>query len=243
MLIERYFETLQAKLAEVAADTEPIKKAARICADCLERKGVIHIFDSGHMVNTELIGRAGGLAARSPDTFSLQVNTPAFSRATAPVKDDPYNMAYIEHIFDNGQLGPGDVIFVGSVSGKTPNVVELALQAKAHGLYVIVLTSVEYSSQLEPMHPSGKRLFEIGDLVLDNHAPYGDAMMKVDGLEYSICPASGIDAAVILWAVSAGIVEELLARGITPSVFPSVNRPDGKELVDAVYKGVKEKGY
>ena len=63
MLIEQYFNALQAKIAEIAAQPEPIQQAAKICADALEKGGVIHIFDSGHMVSSELIHRAGGLAA------------------------------------------------------------------------------------------------------------------------------------------------------------------------------------
>ena len=135
------------------------------------------------------------------------------------------------------------MLFVGSVSGKTANVVELALQARAHGLTVIALTALAYSSKLASEHPSGKRLYEVADLVLDNHAPYGDALLEVEGLDYPICPASGIGAAVTLWAVVAGIVEEMLRRGLKPTVFPSVNRPDGKTLVSQVEAEARRKGY
>ena len=55
--------------------------------------------------------------------------------------------------------------------------------------------------------------------------------------------ASGIGAATVLWAVVAGIVEEMLARGLKPTVFPSVNRPDGKESVSQVEADAMRKGY
>ncbi len=242
MLIERYFESLQARLAEIAADPEPIRQAARLCADALAKGGAIHIFDSGHMVSSELIFRAGGLAALSALTFGLNVNHTVRTREAQPPAPT-LSYAYIEHVFETGQLRAGDVLFVGSVSGKTANVVELAIQARAHGLTVIVLTALAYSSRLRSEHPSGKHLYEVGDLVLDNHAPYGDAMLSVEGLEYPICPASGIGAATVLWAVCAGIVEEMLARGLTPSVLPSVNRPDGWTLVRQVEAEALRKGY
>ena len=79
--------------------------------------------------------------------------------------------AYIAHVFENGQLRPGDVLFVGSVSGKTANVVELALQARANGLFVIALTALDYSAKLISEHPSGKRLYEAADLVLTTARP------------------------------------------------------------------------
>ena len=244
MLIERYFEALQAKISEIAAHPEPIQQAAKICADALENGGVVHIFDSGHMVSSELIHRAGGLAALSGLSFKLEVDNLVRTRAATPPNfgtTAPYK--YIEHVFESDQLRAGDVLFIGSVSGKTPNVIELALQAKEHGLTVIGLTSIAYSSRLDPMHPSGKRLYEVADLVLDNRAPYGDAMLDVEGLEYAICPASGMGAATIMWAIMAGLVEEMLARGLKPSVFPSVNRPDGWDLLKQIYDEALQKGY
>ncbi len=242
MLIEKYFEALQAKIAEIAAAPQPYEQAAEACASCLANGGVIHIFDSGHMVSSELVNRAGGLVALSALSFNLNVLNPVKSRASqADQKELTY--AYIEHIFKTNQLRKGDVLFVGSVSGKTANVIELALQARANGLFVIARTSLAYSSKLESEHPSGKRLFEVADLLLDNHAPYGDAMLEVPGLDYPVCPASGLSAATIMWAVLAGILEKMLERGLKPTVFPSVNRPDGKGLVGQVEAEALRKGY
>ncbi len=242
MLIEQYFTALQAKIADMAARPEPIRQAARLCADALARGGVIHVFDSGHLVSRELIFRAGGLAALSGLEIGLAIGNVVRTRHALP--DDPVlAYGYIQHIFASNQLRKGDVLFVGSVSGKTANVVELALQARAHGLVVITLSALDYSAKLASDHPSGKHLYEVGDLSLDNGAPYGDGMLAVDGLPYPLCPASGIGAAAVMWGVVAGIVEELLARGLTPTVLPSVNLPDGKALVDAAVAEALRKGY
>ncbi len=242
MLIERYFEALEGRLAAVRAQTGPIQQVARVCANALASGGALHIFDSGHMVSSELVHRAGGLAAFSALSFGLNVQNYVRTRADAPPAGS-LSYAYIEHVFETNQLRPGDVLFVGSVSGKTANVVELAIQARAHGLTVIALTALAYSSKLASEHPSGQRLYEAADYVLDNQAPFGDAMLEVEGLDYPICPASGLGAAMVLWAVSAGIVEEMLARGLQPTVFPSVNRPDGRALVSQVEAEALRKGF
>lgn len=242
MLIEQYFEAIQAQIAQIAAKPEPIQQVAQVCAAALAQGGVVHIFDSGHMVSSELINRAGGLVALSQLSFNLNVTNPVKSRAAAP-DEKALSYAYIEHVFETNQLRPGDVLFVGSVSGKTANVIELALRARAHGLTVIALTALAYSSKLVSEHPSGQRLYEVADLVLDNGAPYGDALLEVAGLDYPICPASGLSAATIMWAVVAGIIEDMLARGLKPTVFPSVNRPDGKNLVSQVEAEALRKGY
>lgn len=241
-MIERYFEALQAHIAAIAADPAPIRSAARLCADTLSSGGAVHIFDSGHLVSHELINRAGGPVAFNRLAFGLQIDHPVKTRpAVSPLPE--FSFGYIRHVFENGQLRAGDVLFVGSVSGKTANVVELALQGQAHGLKVIAVTALAYSSQLVSEHPSGKRLFECADLVLDNHAPYGDAMLVVEGLDYPICPASGIGAVAVMWGVVAGMVEELLARGLKPTVYPSINRPDGRALVAAVEAEAQARGY
>ena len=241
MLVEKYLHEIRKKVDEIAADTQPITQAAHLCAEALAKGGALHIFDSGHMVSSELINRAGGLVALSQLAFSLNVTNPVKTRS-AEAGNTP-SFVYIEHVFETDQLRKGDVLFVGSVSGKTANVVELALQAHAHGLTVIALTALAYSSKLASEHPSGKRLYEAADLVLDNHAPYGDALLEVEGLDYPICPASGIGAATILWSVVAGTVEEMLKRGLKPTVYPSVNRPDGKALVSQVEDEARRKGY
>jgi uncharacterized phosphosugar-binding protein len=243
MLIERYFASLESLIAAIAADPGPIAHAARICADTLARGGAVHLFDSGHLISRELVRRAGGMVAFSPLSFSLEVNNPVYNRAEGPAAAAPSSVGYVEHVFERGSLRAGDVLFVGSVSGKTANVVELALQARVHGLTVIAVTAVAYSARLVSEHPSGKRLFETADLVLDNHAPYGDAMVEVESLDVPICPASGIGAASVLWAVVAGTIEEMLARGLKPTVFPSVNLPDGPDRVVQAEARAREKGY
>jgi uncharacterized phosphosugar-binding protein len=244
MLIESYFEHLKAKIDEIAADTEQIEKAASLCADVLARGGVIHVFDSGHLVSHELIRRAGGLVAFNRLAFGLNIDNPVLSRARQEGgASSALSYGYIEHVFESDQLRPGDLLFVGSVSGKSANVVELALQARAHGLTVIAITALAYSPQLTSQHPSGQRLYEVADLVLDNHAPYGDAMMTVEGLDFPVIPASGIGATVVLWAVVAGIVEAMLSQDLKPTVYPSINRPNGPALVAEVEERVARKGY
>lgn len=243
-IIEKYFKYLRAQIDAIESDIEPIQKAATICANALACGGVIHIFDSGHLVSHELINRAGGLVAFNRLAFKLDVTNPVKARAASePEPGNSLSYGYIQHVFSTNQLRKGDVLFVGSVSGKSANVVELALQGQAHGLTVIAITAMAYSPKLESQHPSGKHLFEAADLVLDNHAPYGDGMLSVDGLDYPICPASGIGAVATLWAVVAGLVEEMLAQGLTPTVFPSVNRPNGRALVSQVEATALEKGY
>jgi uncharacterized phosphosugar-binding protein len=243
MLIDMYFEQLHSHINAVAAQQEQILQAARLCADALVNGRALHVFDSGHLVSKELIHRAGGLVAMNALSLDQVAANTIKVRRDIPLTANTLDFAKIESIFETEMLQAGDVLFIGSVSGKTASVVELAQQARAHRIAVIALTALAYSSRLDSEHPSGKRLFESADLVLDNTAPYGDAMLEIPGLDFPICPASGICAAALMWAVVAGIVAEMLSRGLKPTVYPSVNRPDGRNLVSQVEALARAKGY
>jgi uncharacterized phosphosugar-binding protein len=86
-----------------------------------------------------------------------------------------------------------------------------------------------YATTVDAVHSSGKKLYEIADIVLDNCAPAAEAMMEVEGLEARLCAASGLSAAFIMWSITTVVVEELLAAGIMPGVLKSANFPGGND--------------
>ncbi len=246
-LPKAYFERIRQQLhllEERSLGT--IEQVAERCTECLLNGGVIHVYDTGHLVSRELINRAGGLACFTPFHFDLQVQNPNPYRAEQGIgnRTTPDTVRHIVNAaLDRSQIQAGDVLIIGSVSGKTPFPVELAIQARQRGVFVVALTALDYSSRLQSEHESGKRLFEVADLVIDNSAPYGDAMMTHPGVEEPFCPASGIGAAVALWAVVAGIIERMVEKGHSPTIFASINRPDGQERYRQSIERYKQKGY
>lgn len=246
-LIVNVLERYRQLIAEITqSQLENIRKAAKICADSLQHQGVIHVYDTGHLVSRELINRVGGLAAMSAFNFHFSVDNPnPYRQALGETGKGSFetDAALVDTAIKLSHMRAGDVLIVGTVSGKQAVPVELAIQARDKGLTTIGITSLRYSSQLKSAHPSGKRLFEVVDLVLDNGADYGDAMIGIDGLDRNICPASGIGAAVIMWALVAGIVQEMLQRGLQPTVFKSINLPDGPEIYKQTVDDYIRKGY
>lgn len=233
-------DALQKKIRDT--QNESISAAAQAIADCISSGGQVHIFDSGHIINNELICRAGGFAfiKRFNYTFTVESNKRE-RNVPSPIELDTLTEARLA--FSRSSVRKGDVFILGSVSGKSKRVVDIALCAKEAGCVLITVTSKEYSSQLESDHPSKKRLFELGDIVLDNCAPAGDAMIEVEGVEHRCFPASGLAAAYMLWAVCADATEKLLAKGISPSVYKSVNFPGGSEEVKRIDERYTELGY
>lgn len=243
MLVSQYFDAVEKLIREIReAESGKIVKVAEICADSVAEGGVLHIHDTGHMLNSELVHRAGGLALLTPFSFSLNVNNPNAYREKNPSSVD-LTSETVALALKRSNIKSGDVLFIGSVSGKSKNVVELAIQAREMGVTVVAITSLDYSSRLQSEHPTGKRLYEVADLTIDNHAPYGDAMLEVEGLDVKACPASGLAAACIMWAITAGIIERLLKRGLVPTVYRSVNAPGGPEDVRSRQERYKELGY
>ena len=49
----------------------------------------------------------------------------------------------------------------------------------------LAVTSLEHTNAVTPKHPSGQRLSEIADVVIDNRAPYGDTTIEVPLCESS----------------------------------------------------------
>jgi uncharacterized phosphosugar-binding protein len=243
MLKDQFFRSLN-RLIQKVEETQSanIEKAAQVIADAMAAGNCIHIYDTGHMLDSELINRAGGLTAFRALRVRFEVDNDVRRRPQDREKDRSME-GWMRYVLKQSKLQPGDVLVVGSVSGKTVNPVDLALAAKEMGAYVIGMTSVAYSSQLKSDHSSGKRLFEVVDLVLDNCAPPLDAMVEVPGNDVSICPASGIAAATIMWAIEAQVVDNLLKKNLKPSILKSINNPGSAEYNEAVYQNYQQTGY
>ncbi len=242
-LTNTYLDEIQARIAKMQATRMgQIDAAAELCANSLMKKGVIHIHDTGHMVSAELVNRAGGFLAFSRLNLTMNIDNLNKLRASQPNPNGP-QLGFLPYALRASNVRPGDVIIIGSVSGRTAPQVELALQAREMGIPTIALTAVAHSSKLTSEHPSGKRLFEATDLVLDHPTEYGDAMFDVPGLAYPVIPSSGILGAVMLWSVVAGIIDRMVAAGMPPTVFRSVNLPGGGDMIKAVEQEYVEKGY
>lgn len=228
MLAEKFSDNVKSLIDYLDHEQkENIKKAADLIIESVVNKGAVHVFDTGHIVNSELINRAGGLALFKTIRYVFSVEDPVFSRDKAIDKNDIEGLG--ELILKQSNVQQDDVMILGSVSGKSVNIIDLALAAKRKGAKTVVITSVPYSSSVKSQHSSGKKLYQLGDVVIDNGAPAGDATLEVAGIRNRFGPVSGLGAAYAMWLVSAHVIEGLIARGLEPTVFKSINQPDGTD--------------
>ena len=88
---------------------------------------------------------------------------------------------------------------------------------------------MDYSLNVTSRHPSGKRMFELVDLVIDNCAPKGDAAVEFDGFPQKSGPLSSVLGCTVVNCIACRVIENLLERGVTPPVFISANVEGGDE--------------
>jgi uncharacterized phosphosugar-binding protein len=211
-----------------------VSAAADLVVEGLRAGGVVQAFGTGHSqaLAMELSGRAGGLVPTNMIALRdlvLLGGEPPELLFTEHLERDP---AVGRRLYELAGVSPSDVFVMASNSGGNGSVVELAHVVKAHGHPLVVITSMAHSGRVTSRHPSGLRLFELADVVLDNGAPYGDAVLETGGI--SVCAISSITAALLAQMIVAEVVRTMLAAGETPPVYLSSNVPEGDAHNDAL---------
>lgn len=228
MLLDHYWERISELYDQVkSTQRENIVKAGSLIAEAVTQGACVHIHDSGHIIDSELINRGGGLVLYKPFKYNLDVRNPVRKRDRSDLDTSMEGLA--AYALKASGARPGDVFILGSVSGRTFKVVDLAYEAKKLGMKLIVVTSMSYTKSVDSPHSSGKKLYEMADIVIDNCAPAAEAMLQIDGIEARLCAASGLSATFILWSITTVVVEELMKRGKAPGVFKSANFPGGND--------------
>lgn len=217
---------------------ENLERAAQAVFASLRAGGVFHVFGSGHShaLAEEAYHRAGGLVP--VNAIQEVFLTPLTSPRTSSQLERIPGLARI--ILEDHDLRPGEALMVISNSGINAVPVEVALEGRSRGLTVIALTSLAHSNGVGSRHPSGKRLFEVADIILDNCGEPGDAAVRFEGFGGRVGPTSLLAGAYLINSLACRVVELFLAQGLTPPVYLSANVPGGDEHnqeLEAKYRG------
>lgn len=244
--MDQYFIEMKSVLAkiEITQRSSIIKIADEITAR-LEKGAAWHIIDTGHMLMFEGVGRTGGMMALKAIRINCDIDNrvryrPSQARGIIGYDSIP---GFADYVLGRANILAGDIIMIGSVSGYNYFPIDLALKANEMDCLTIAITSVEYSTHLTSKHPSGKRLFEACTYCLDNCTNFGDTLVEVPELGQRICPASGIGASYVMWALQSTVVEKLLEKGLKPSVYISNHMPDASEINGHALANYEELGY
>jgi len=242
MLLDRYNEAVDTLINKVrTTQRENVIKAGEMVAETVANGGNVYLSLICHSIEMDLINRGGGVEFYKHFSYKMDVEKTGRERDRSDIDQSQWGMA--AYALKMSNLRPGDLIMVSSVSGRTTSVVDLACEAKKMGIKVICFTSMEYTTTVDPVHPSGKRLYEMVDLAIDNCAPAAEAMMEVPGIEAHYAAASGIACDILLWSITSVAIDKLMEKGITPGVLKSANFPGGREYNKKLAETYNEHGW
>ncbi len=247
---ERYL-TIAADIVNRIAETQlsAIEQAAQICANTIVNDGLVFCWGGGHsrMSVEEMFPRIGSYPGFYPMVelaltfYTNFVGADGLAQSFFLERQEKY----AEAILANYEFGPHDSMICFSSTGINGLVIEMALQAKTRGLPVMAVTSLAHAQATVSRHSSGKKLFEVADVTIDNCTPAGDAVIDLEGLKYRVSPTSTIGAVTVVNALKARTAEIMLAKGVEPIVLTSphfADRPqEAEEQLQRVYREFKRR--
>ncbi|GAA3986110.1 sugar isomerase domain-containing protein [Allokutzneria multivorans] len=218
-----------------------VNAAADVIAGCVRAGGVVQAFGCGHSeaLAMEIAGRAGGLVPSN--RISLR-DLVLFGGEEVSVLEGPLlekDPTVARRLYELAPVGAEDVFVIASNSGVNGLIVEFALHVKSKGHKVIALTSRQHTDLVESNHPSGRKLAELADVVLDNGAPYGDSTIALPG-GGAVGAVSSITAALLAQQITVEVVRRLLDDGGDLPIYLSANIPGGREhnkVIEDRYSG------
>ncbi len=218
-LLEQLQETQQAAIAQ----------AADHCAKSIGSGKLVHLFGTGHgsFPALEAFPRSGSLVGFHPIAeLPITLLHHVYGDMGVPQyrflhRQEGYGRAILE----GHRLDPSDTLVLFSHSGINPVVLDMALMAKEKGLALVGVTSRPHSQATASRHSSGKKLYEVADVVIDTGAPLGDACVRLDGLDDPVAAVSSMLVMTVVDAMIAETARILVERGTPPHVEVNLNVP------------------
>jgi uncharacterized phosphosugar-binding protein len=223
---ERYFHEAISRLPGILNEQRAaLDRAAALCTEAIASDGLVHLFGCGHsrMMCEEMTPRQGCYVGWHTIvelglTFHNIIVGPNGLRQSLHLEK---TLGYAEQILRNFAFGAKDVLIVVSTSGIREVIIEMADGAKRRGLGVIALLSKAHCDQAQPAHPSGKKLTDVADVVLDNGAPIGDSLLAIEGCRNKTGPFSTLGGALVMNMLRCEVAQRLMDRGVEPVFLPS----------------------
>lgn len=231
----RYLEVVNEMYDQIVREeSENIKRIAEMLSKSIVEGHIAHIFGTGHseMVCKEVFTRAGNLSCFR--IIGMNFKLEKFERLDG--------MAKI--ILDNYLIETGELVFVISSSGINSLPIEVAMHSKEKGANVIAFTSLSHSKSVKSRHKSGKKLYELADIVVDTHVPAGDAAVELEGLTIKVAPVSSLANIFLINSIVVETTALILQQGKTPPIRLSRNLPGGdehnKRFIEKYYQRIPE---
>lgn len=225
MLKNQYVKKVTELLDKVNKDPV-IDEAAHLMVEAIINKNLLYSFGASHagILTQEMFYRAGGLALINPIfDKNLMLDIVPVTKTS-----EMENLADFGNIIaSNVGFKSGDVLIAHSVSGRNSVIIDLVNYAKEQGVRVIVITNLAYSKSVTSRHKSGKCLYELADIVIDNYGDIGDSCIPFPNSKYKLAPTSTVIGSAIVNMLLLSVVQNLPEDSYsTLPIFASSNMDD-----------------
>ena len=227
--IDKVFANINRVREEQAGN---IRKAAELMADAIADDKLINVYGGGGhttLVMGEMFFRAGGLSNINP---IMETGISVFNQALKYLELERC-VNFGRSVMKYYDLQKDDVLIIFHNIGINAATIDAALEAKERGVKIIAVSSSYWQNEMPEdhfiRHPSGKNLFELADVCIDDYNPVGDAIVEVPGLETPIAPVSNVVDFTIAHLLEIETVRLCVKRGIVPPIWNSANAPGGDE--------------
>lgn len=205
-----------------------IERAADMIVEAVASGRSIFSFGASHsfIITEEMVYRTGGLMLVNP------IYPHGMNLLVRPMTQTSHLERVLGlgvELLNGSPAKKGDVLIIASTSGRNAVAIDMAAAAMERGIKVIGITSLAYSGGVTSRHPSGKKMMDFCDIVIDNGAPYGDAAVEIPGFPQKVGPLSTVTGCAIVNAIITQVVAGLMEKGIEPPVFLSANLDGGEE--------------
>ena len=181
--LAQYLSYVRQCLEEVTElERANLDAAADAMIERFRRGKVVHIYGPGvhsHIAAEDAFCRKGGLI---PVNALLDVGTSAADGARKAHRIEG-QASHADACLEKYGITAEDVLIVANAYGFNAVCVQAAIRAKELGAEVIALTCPAFSRATGPdahnRHPSGKNLFEVADIVIDNHMDSRETIVPV----------------------------------------------------------------
>ena len=230
MLALKWLANTRVVIDDIQATQLPaIKRAAELMADSIAAERWVHTFGCGHATIPveEMYPRIGGFVGFHP---MVELPLTFFTRVTGEMgihqflfleRAEGYGRAIMKaYTFD-----ARDTLWIFSHTGINNVNIDVALRAKELGLRIVATGSAEQAASSTARHPSGKKLFDLADVVIDTRVPAGDSSVPLPGHQDNVGPVSTMAFVTVVWMTITTVAEILAERGVRLFIHPSHNVP------------------
>ncbi len=208
---------------------ENIRRAASLMAKSIAAGRWVHTFGCGHATIPveEMYPRIGGFVGFHP---MVELPLTFFTRIVGEMGVRQFVFlegveGYGDRIMESYDFDPRDTMWIFSHSGINAVNIDVALRAKALGMKLVVCGSEAGFQNKPSRHSSGKKLFDLADVVVDNCTDAVDASVPLKNHQDKIGPVSTMAFVTLVWMIITTVAEQLVEQGVKLWIHPSHNVP------------------